>query len=83
MRYFLRMNKTKITDKFIATDKYGETYQITEFTEYTDATIFAGSEVWEDIAKEYWLDGDLRINRINDTDFEIVRSGVRLTRQSE
>ena len=83
MRYFVRMRKSKTTDSFIATDEHGEKYPITEVTYYVKNAGWGGTESWEEAYKKLSLDDGSAVNRISDTIFEIVSSGVRLTRESE
>jgi hypothetical protein len=75
------MSKTEITDKFIVTDEQEESYLITEFTHYVSNTVWAGTESWEEDYKRLILDDGSAVNRISDTEFKIVKSGVRLTNQ--
>ena len=75
--------KIEPTDEFIATDEHGQTYRVIVYTTYVDASTIGSSEVWEEGSKQCRLDDGSAVNRISKTVFEIVSSGVRLTRQSE
>lgn len=70
--------KTEPTKEIVAVDELGQKYQIIEFTEYHDVSTFTTPGIWEEGLKEFRLSDGSPVNKLSDTDFEIVASGVQL-----
>ncbi|MDQ4120711.1 MAG: hypothetical protein M3209_04605 [Acidobacteriota bacterium] len=74
----MNRTKTEYTGEIIAIDENGREYRVLEFTEYHDASTFTTPNVWEEGLKELKLSDGSLINKISDTEFEVVATGIRL-----
>jgi len=64
------------TDRFVATDDAGKRYKVIEYTGSVKSTTFGNRNAKAEVLKEYRLTDGSYLNRLSETEFEIVRSGV-------
>jgi hypothetical protein len=70
--------KTRRTGQISAKDEQGQEYQVIEYTEFHDASTFGNPDNWVEGLKEYRLNDGSHVNKTSETEFEIVKSGVKL-----
>jgi hypothetical protein len=66
------------TNDFWGTSENGEHYHIIEYTEMLDSATYGHPQNRMSGLKEYSLEGGLLVNRITDSEFEIVSTGLRI-----
>lgn len=72
---------TRQTDAFRAGGDDGKTYDVHEFTQYVGFTALEhGRTEWTPGLKSYRLRDGNAVNKVTDTEFVVVASGVKVTR---
>lgn len=74
----MKRSNVKRVGKIVAVDDNGKRYTIYQYAESASVGSFQQADDRMDVATWLELPNGSRVNRINDTEFEIVISGKRL-----